>query len=78
MSCSDIQAEIAVLKAQNDVLAATVTVDQAAVQTATAACAAAFKQLGDANTKLANDQSQIQQNNNSISMLNMMSQMNGC
>ena len=78
MSCADTQAEINALEAANTTLAAAVTVDQAAVQVATAAVSAALQQLGACNTKLANDQQQIQTNNSTISMLKMMLQMNGC
>ena len=78
MSCSDTQAEIDTLTAQNTVLSAAIAVDQAAVQTAMAGCSVAFKILGDANTKLASDQQQIQTNNSTISMMKMMMQMNGC
>jgi len=78
MSCADTQSEIDRLTAQNIVLSAEIVVDQAAVQTAMAGCSAAFKILGDVNTKLASDQQQVQTNNSTISMMKMMMQMNGC
>ena len=78
MSCAETQAEIDILTAQNVVLAAAVQVDQAAVQVWTAAVMTAFKQLDESNTKLANDQNQMQTNASTIEMLKMMMQMNGC